>query len=491
MPAAMKKMNDSSASGEAREPAGAGAMATGTSMLRIFNHYLHKRTVAQVGFDVGLIVAVLVLASLSLGGDTVSALPVAAAHGLSLAGFVFLINSATGFYQSTAKRSLTETCARALLALVLALPITYALVALLPSSGLPSRQLTMAATMLAVGVVVLHRVYASHVANPARGASKVLILGAGPVAQAVASSLRAADPHARIVGFYPGSSESEVAVPRGEIVAAQGSLSDTALRLGVDEIVVALSERRGGNMPLRELLDCKVFGIRVVDIATHFEKNLHQISLRHVNPGWLVFGDGFNQGAVRSAMKRLCDVFVSLLLLIVSAPLMLLAALAVKAESRGPVFYRQERVGLNGAPFSVIKFRSMRTDAEKDGPRWATKNDDRVTRVGRFIRRTRIDELPQLFNVLCGEMSLVGPRPERQYFVDELIEKIPFFAVRHSVKPGVTGWAQVRYSYGSTVEDAAAKLQYDLYYVKNHSLFLDLLILVETVAVVLTGRGAR
>ena len=215
-------------------------------------------------------------------------------------------------------------------------------------------------------------------------------------------------------------------------------------------------------MPLRELLDCKVFGIRVVDIATHFEKNLHQISLKHVNPGWLVFGDGFNQGALRSAVKRASDIAVSTLLLVLSAPLMVIAAVAIKLESRGPVFYRQERVGQNGAPFQVIKFRSMGVDAEKDGkPRWATKNDSRVTRVGKFIRRTRIDELPQLFNVLSGEMSMVGPRPERQYFVDELVEKIPFFAVRHSVKPGVTGWAQVRYDYGSTVEDAAAKLQYD------------------------------
>jgi exopolysaccharide biosynthesis polyprenyl glycosylphosphotransferase len=178
--------------------------------------------------------------------------------------------------------------------------------------------------------------------------------------------------------------------------------------------------------------------------------------------------------------------------LAVSWPLMLVTAVAIRLESRGPVLYRQERVGLNGVNFKVIKFRSMRTDAEKDGkPRWASKNDDRVTRVGRFIRKVRIDELPQLFNVLMGEMSMVGPRPERQYFVDDLVSKIPYFAVRHSVKPGVTGWAQVRYEYGSTIEDSVEKLQYDLYYVKNHSLFLDLLIMLETVAVVLTGKGAR
>jgi sugar transferase (PEP-CTERM system associated) len=462
-------------------------------MLRIFSHYLHKRTVLQVGFDVGLIVTVLVLASLAVGDLQVRTVPVAAAHGLSLAGFVFLINSATGFYQPAPKRSLTATCGRALVALVLALPITYAVVALLPSAGLPAFQLTLAATMAAVGAVVLHRVYASIAANPGRGATKILILGSGPAALAVAADLRAADPHANIVGFCAGASETERAVPEERLIDSAGaSLADVALHLGVDEIIVALSERRGGNMPLPELLDCKVYGIKVLDIATHYERSLHQISLQHVNPGWLVFGDGFNQGALRTAVKRASDVVVSALLLVLAAPVMLLAALAVKLESRGPVFYRQERVGLNGAPFKVIKFRSMRTDAERDGkPVWATKNDDRVTRVGRFIRRTRIDELPQLWNVLGGEMSMVGPRPERQYFVDQLVEKIPFFAVRHSVKPGVTGWAQVRYDYGSTDEDAAAKLQYDLYYVKNHSLFLDLLILGETVAVVLTGRGAR
>jgi len=255
---------------------------------------------------------------------------------------------------------------------------------------------------------------------------------------------------------------------------------------------VALPERRGGSMPLRQLLDCKLYGIEVVDISSYFERTLTQINIDHVNPGWLIFGDGFNQGLIRSLVKRVFDLIFSTLLLLLAMPLMLAAALWIKLDSPGPVLYRQQRVGLNGKVFRVIKFRSMRTDAEKDGkPRWAALGDDRVTRVGRFIRKLRIDELPQLVNVLRGEMSLVGPRPERQFFVDELISKIPYFAVRHSVKPGVTGWAQVRYEYGSTVEDSIEKLQYDMYYVKNHSLFLDLLIILETVAVVLTGKGAR
>jgi sugar transferase (PEP-CTERM system associated) len=245
-------------------------------------------------------------------------------------------------------------------------------------------------------------------------------------------------------------------------------------------------------MPLRQLLDCKLSGIKVYDLNTHFEKTLGQIRIDYLNASWLIFGDGFNQGALRTFVKRAFDIVSATLLLVLAAPVMLLTALAIRLESPGPVFYRQERVGLNGRTFSVIKFRSMRDDAEKDGtPRWASADDDRVTRVGALIRRVRIDELPQFLNVLKGEMSLVGPRPERPYFVEQLTQKIPFFAVRHSVKPGVTGWAQVRYAYGATVEDSQEKLQYDLYYVKNHTLFLDLVVLFETVGVVLTGKGAR
>lgn len=467
-------------------------MRLGMSMVRIFNHYLHRRTLLQVFFDVGLIIMALLAVVVSQGGANAGQIiPFAASHGLSLAGCMFVINSATGFYQHVHNRSLTESCARGLLALLIALPLAYGIFSLLPTDA-GHRELLTFAAMGAVAAVLAHRVYAAHSSIQAQAKTKVLIFGSGEVAKTVGMTLKAADPHVHIVGYFAGLNESQVEVARAELIEPQGSLTETALRLGVDEIVVALSERRGGSMPMRELLDCKLFGVKVVDIATYFEKTLAQIKISHVNAGWLIFGDGFNQGVMRTAVKRVFDIAFSSLILLLTLPLMLVTALAVKLESRGPVFYRQERVGLNGRPFQVIKFRSMRTDAEKDGkPRWASKNDDRVTRVGRFIRRVRIDELPQLINVLKGEMSLVGPRPERQYFVDELVAKIPYFAVRHSVKPGVTGWAQVRYEYGSTVEDSIEKLQYDLYYVKNHTLFLDLLIMLETVAVVLTGKGAR
>lgn len=245
-------------------------------------------------------------------------------------------------------------------------------------------------------------------------------------------------------------------------------------------------------MPLRELLDCRVTGVRVMDMATHFERMLGQIRLDALKAGWLIFGEGFSQGLVRTTVKRLFDIVSALILLILTSPVMLLATILIALEDGFPVLYRQERVGLNGRLFTVIKFRSMRRDAEADGnPRWATANDDRVTRAGRIFRKLRIDELPQLFSVMKGDMSMVGPRPERAFFVDELTRQIPFYAIRHSVKPGVTGWAQVRYHYGASVDDAAQKLQYDLYYVKNHSLLLDLVVMFETVSVVLGGKGAQ
>jgi len=262
--------------------------------------------------------------------------------------------------------------------------------------------------------------------------------------------------------------------------------------LRADEIVVALSERRGGSMPLRELLDCKLQGVRVLDLASHFEQTLGQIRLDSLYAGWLIFGDGFRQGFVRTSVKRFFDIVCASILITLALPVMAITAILIVVEDGFPLLYRQERVGLGGRLFNVIKFRSMRRDAEKDGkPIWAQAKDSRVTRVGQIIRKLRIDELPQLFSVLKGDMSLVGPRPERPFFVDQLTKEIPFYAVRHSVKPGVTGWAQVRYHYGATVEDSAEKLQYDLYYVKNHSLFLDIVILFETIGVVLTGKGAQ
>jgi sugar transferase (PEP-CTERM system associated) len=257
-------------------------------------------------------------------------------------------------------------------------------------------------------------------------------------------------------------------------------------------VIVAVRERRGGNLPMEELLECKLEGVSIVDLPSFFERETGHVQLDALNPSWMVFSDGFCRTSVRNLVKRIFDVCSSLGLLILTLPVFLVTAVLIALESGFPVFYRQVRVGECGRPFAVLKFRSMCVDAERDGtPQWAKKGDARVTRVGAVIRMLRIDELPQLFNVLRGDMSFVGPRPERPFFVRELEREIPYYSSRHTVKPGITGWAQIRYPYGASVEDARHKLQFDLYYAKNHSLFLDLIILLQTAQVVLLGKGAR
>jgi sugar transferase (PEP-CTERM system associated) len=252
-----------------------------------------------------------------------------------------------------------------------------------------------------------------------------------------------------------------------------------------------MREQRGGKIPLKDLLSCRLEGVAVTDHPAVFERVSGAVRLQSLKASWLIYGNGFQQGRVRRTVKRAFDVAAATALLVASAPIMLAAAVAILLESGRPIVLRQERIGLGGRPFLLLKFRSMRPDAERDGvPRWAAPGDPRVTRVGRFMRVTRIDELPQILNILRGEMSFVGPRPERPFFVAQLGEQLPFYAVRHTVKPGLTGWAQVHYRYGASVEDAMHKLEYDLYYVKNHSLLLDLLVLLRTIRVVLRGEGA-
>ena len=460
-------------------------------MIRLFNHYFHAWTLRRIFFDFALSLLALAGVILVQADSMPRAVPMAGAQVLSLAAGLFVINSASGLYQRAQDWSMVESSLRAALALALGVLLAHQIFSLVPV-GFGNVQVIRTSAMLVIAALILRRVVMGYWATKSRAGSRVLVFGAGPAAQMVGSTLRAADPLATIVGYFPGPNEKQPTVAEAERLPTSLSLTQTAQRLGVDEIIVALTERRSGSMPLRELLDCKLSGVRVFDVTTYFERMLGQIRIDFVNAGWLIFGDGFNQGFYRTAVKRVFDILCSLILILVSAPVMVFTAVIIKLESQGPIFYRQERVGYNSKNFNVIKFRSMRTDAEKDGkPRWATANDNRVTRVGNIIRLLRIDELPQLFNVLNGDMSLVGPRPERPFFVEQLTNEIPYYAVRHSIKPGVTGWAQVRYQYGSTVEDSQEKLQYDLYYVKNHSLFLDFVILFDTVGVVLTGKGAR
>ena len=459
-------------------------------LTRIFDRYLHRRTFLQVSFDLGLIVLSVMAVVVALD-KPYRLVPMAATHGFSLAACMLVINTASGFYKQQHNRTVGQSCLRATLALLFALPLAYGIFSMLPA-GIRGRDALQFAAMLGVAAVTVNRVHAAHV-NAASGIRhRILIFGAGMTARLVGDAMRESSPGAHIVGYLAGPNEADTCVAQASLLPGHLSLLDTATQLGVDEIVVALTERRRGSMPMRALLDCKLRGIRVSDAQTHFEKSRGQIKLDYVNAGWLIFGSGFNQTPSRSAIKRIFDISCTLLLLLVSIPVMLVTALAIVLESRGPVLYRQERVGAAGRVFNVLKFRSMRADAERDGkPRWAAAQDDRITRVGRVIRTFRIDEIPQLFNVLKGEMSLVGPRPERPFFVGQLTEALPYYAVRHSLKPGITGWAQVRYQYGATLEDSREKLEYDLYYVKNHSLALDVVILFKTVSVVLSGKGAR
>jgi hypothetical protein len=359
----------------------------------------------------------------------------AATYSFSLAAGLLLVNSASGLYHSAANRSIGQSFARAGLACLLALPLTYLLFGLFPPGG-DSEALRWAATACMAGVIT-YRVYVRHVDRPARSRTRLLIFGSGLPAQQVNQALVDANLDVQVVGYVAGPNETHSSVDSAHVLTLQGRSASRPSRSGVDEIVVALEERRGGSMPLRELLDCKTAGIRVSDLSTYFERTLRQIRIDHVRAGWLIFGDGFAQGLWRRIAKRLLDIAVSLLLLVVAMPAMVLTALAIRLESRGPILYAQERVGRNGRLFRVFKFRSMRLDAEKDGPAAVGGQEGRPRHPGgAFIRRYRIDELPQLVNVLKGDMSLVGPRPERPFFVDQLRREIPYYAVRHCVKPG-------------------------------------------------------
>ena len=317
----------------------------------------------------------------------------------------------------------------------------------------------------------------------------VLIFGAG--AQARRIELAEAAGRIRCVGFV-APENTDVQVSAHRVINVRGSLSETARRYGAAEIVIGLEERRG-KVPTDELLTCRLQGLWISDFSSFMERETGQVELQSLDPSWLIFSEGFvAQHRIERAIKRLFDVVASAILLLFAFPVSVMTALAIYLEDGGPIFYRQERIGLNGRSFMLMKFRSMRVDAESDGvARWASVGDQRITRVGAFIRKTRVDEIPQVLNVLKGEMSFVGPRPERPTIVDGLSRSIPFYRYRHMVKPGITGWAQISYPYGASIEDAYQKLKFDLYYIKNYSLILDFLILIQTIRVVLWPQGAR
>lgn len=352
--------------------------------------------------------------------------------------------------------------------------------------GVPSRTIVIT-LFLMIGWRVLSHWVLSH----PRFGERVLIVGTDSSAEGLTKAILANRNFGyRIVGLI-GEDPAQVGTILAEvpIVGVVGDLNKIVNRQRVDRVVVALSDRRG-HLPVDQLLKLRLQGRVLIEEGTSiYERIMGKISVEMLRPSWIIFSGGSKRSRFWSVSHRLFNFVLALIGIVLSFPLWVLTAIAIRLESSGPVFYQQQRVGKNGNPFTIIKFRSMRQDAEKNGPVWATKDDDRTTYVGRFIRKVRIDELPQLINVLRGEMSFVGPRPERPVFVEQLTELIPFYSQRHLVEPGLTGWAQVKYDYGASVEDALQKLQYDLYYIKNASLFFDIWIMLQTAKIVLFGRG--
>lgn len=424
-------------------------------MVRLFKHYIPHAVLLLGVLDLALLFLAADLAwnlrasqiGIEEGSLFSRAGPLAGYAVTTLAAMI-----AVGVYGPEALRSLRFACARILVAISLAILALAVLDFLLPGQTY-WRSTLLYAMVLAIVLLVLNRGFA-------------------------------------IVGFVSmteAATHVAEAVPRPAI----GDLSAHVARLGASEVVLALEERRN-SLPLKDLLRVKTAGVHVNEFSSFLERETGRVDLDTLNPSWLIFSDGFSSGrAISSVAKRAFDIFASGLLLLLTFPVIAIFAIIVKLDSRGPAFFRQKRVGLYGQTFELIKLRSMRTDAEKDGSKWAQENDPRITRVGAFIRKVRIDVLPQVWTVLRGHMNFVGPRPEVPTFVDDLEDKPPYYAERHMVKPGITGWAQINYPHGANIEDSRPKLEYDLYYAKNYTPFLDLLIMLQTPRVVLWPEGAR
>lgn len=418
-------------------------------------------------------------------GGIISSIVIATVLVLSIA--------AMGLYDARQREALFGIAYRLIGAFAGAFSVLFVLHKLYPSVGFEIPQLAVHLLVLVTATAIIRALFYKFVDGKVF-VRRVLVIGTGRRAQFIDKIRRKADKRGfDLKGFVAPKSCQHIFVNPEKLINVGSRFCEYALEHDIDEIVIALDDRRQA-LPVEELLKCRMSGIAVIDALDFFERERALIHLELLQPGWLIHAGGFNLGAIRSVTKRFFDILISVALLAVSLPLQLVVAVMILLESkgRGSVFYKQRRVGRHGATFDLIKFRSMKLDAEADGrARWATKDDLRVTRVGRVIRRYRLDELPQLWNVLIGDMSMVGPRPERPEFVSQLSRANPLYVERHRVKPGITGWAQLCYPYGSSEKDSIQKLQYDLYYVKNHTLFFDLYILVETVEVVLFKKGSR
>ena len=462
-------------------------------MVRVFKHYVPNAVLM-----LGVLDVVLLMASGELGwivrahqiGMLVDSVTTRLPQLITFAASLELAMVAVGAYGAGSFQSLRFACARLLVAISVGVIFQSVIFFLVPALTFWRSNLLYAMGFAAV-LLVAARIALDRLIGGQAFKRRVVVLGAGPRAARLKALGERREAGFTVVG-YVAMSEVNRVIPEAIARDAIANLADHVVLLDASEVVLALEERRNA-LPLKDLLRIRTTGVHVNDLSTFLERETGRVDLQSVNPSWLIFSDGFSSGRrLSGAFKRVFDVVVSLMLLALTLPVLVVTAIAIKLESRGPVFYRQRRVGLFNQPFEIPKFRSMRTDAEIAGtPVWAAKNDPRITRVGRLIRKIRIDEIPQAWSVLKGEMSFVGPRPERPHFVDDLEQQLPYYAERHMVKPGITGWAQINYPYGASIDDARHKLEYDLYYAKNYSPFLDVLILLQTLRVVLWPEGAR
>ncbi len=463
-------------------------------MIRLFKHYVPKSLLY-----LGVIESLLLMGSIEAAvhirsfqaGINPGPLMVRIPEILTYVVVLYVTMLSVGLYRSVTARDPKLSFLRLAIAQFLALFVMSLIFFAFPDVAI-WRSIIIIALPLAFIMIMIVRAFFVRVTDLNRFRRRILVVGAGDRAKRLLEFQKNAEGAGfEILGCVSPDSE-KAKIDNALCGEAVGPLPDYVEQNDIDEIVLALEERRGA-LPIHDLLTCKIKGVKVSDFATFFERERGYVDIDTLQPSWLVFSDGFLGGKLwEQIFKRLFDISASLAVLVFTLPILLVTALAVRFTSKGPVLYRQERVGRLGKTYHVLKFRSMRTDAEKDGvPQWADEDDPRVTKVGKIIRASRIDEIPQIFNVLKGDMSFVGPRPERPYFVDSLAAQIPFYNERHHVKPGITGWAQINHPYGASVEDAKSKLEYDLYYIKNYTIFLDFLILIQTARVVLWPDGVR
>lgn len=431
-------------------------------------------------------------------GETIAAPALGLSPWIALDALVFglamiAVMHALGMHVIRSRRSIFQLLMKYLCSAAAALALLWMLTALAPSPA-PFGHLGMSVAF-GFALLLVWRLIVSVLIDSAALRRNVLVLGAGSAARCFHDTLRRRSDRRgiEIVGYLPLGERTDNGIHPAHLLHSRTGLRALCQRRNVDEIVIACNEREE-SLPVDDLLACRFRGVRVTQAATFVERECGRIPLELVDASWWLYRNGFADGGLKRYLKHMFDLCVAGLVLLPAAPVMLACAIAIMVEDgwHAKVLFRQVRVGKHGREFRLVKFRSMREDAESDGvARWARSNDDRVTRVGRFLRKSRLDELPQLFNVLRGEMSLVGPRPERPEFVRDLARQIPWYEQRHAMRPGITGWAQLCYPYGASTRDAQEKLKFDLYYIKNHSLAFDLTILLQTVEVVLFGKGAR